>query len=91
MQQQINSTFYKLQTVMQLAEDERELFGEEYYNYYTYYDVPLAAAEVACVRRIKVYCAFYVAGEVQDVLLHAYMDADGELYIDGEQYEECCI
>lgn len=89
MQQQINSTFYKLQTVMQLAEDERELFGEEYYNYYAYSDE--AVVETACVKRVKVYCAFYVAGEVQDVLLHAYMDADGELYIDGEQYEEYCI
>ena len=89
MQQQINSTFYKLQTVMQLAEDERELFGEDYYNYYTYSDE--AVVETACVKRVNVYCAFYVAGEVQDVLLHAYMDADGELYIDGEQYEEYCI
>lgn len=89
MQQQINSTFYKLQTVMQLAEDERELFGEDYYNYYAYSDE--AVVETACVKRVKVHCAFYVAGEVQDVLLHAYMDADGELYIDGEQYEEYCI
>ena len=89
MQQQINSTFYKLQTVMQLADDERELFGEDYYNYYTHSDE--AVVETACVKRVNVYCAFYVAGEVQDVLLHAYMGADGELYIDGEQYEECCI
>ena len=87
--QQINSTFYKLCTVAQLAADERELFDEDYYNFYTYSDN--AVQETACVKRVNVYCAFYVADEVQDVLLHAYMDAEGNLYMDGEQYEQYCI
>lgn len=81
--------FYMLCTVAQLQQSERELFDEDYYNFYTYSDVTVQ--NVVCVKRVNVYCAFYVAGEVQDGLLHAYMDAEGNLYIDGEQYEEYCI
>ena len=90
MQNANNPVFYMLCTVAQLAADERELFDEDYYNFYTYSDNAVCG-EVVCVKRVNVYCAFYVAGEVQDALLHAYMDVEGNLYIDGEQYEEYCI